>query len=476
MKCKVEKICGGCSLLKLKPSMQADKKKKDVEELVEKAHLKVRVGDVHMAKNDTHYRNKVIVGFAKDKGKVYSGLYAPHSHRVVKTENCIMQPKLVNEIINKITELVGSMKLELYNERTGTGLLRHVLIRWGHKTDEVMVVFVTSQKIFPSRKNMVRVLTSEFPQIKTIVQNINPRKTSIVLQDEAIVLYGDGMIHDELCGLDIAFSHNSFYQIHSEQCEVLYGLAKKMLDLKETDTVLDTYCGVGTIGLTMTDSCKKVMGVEVNPDAIENAKYNAKQNKIKNIEFVAMDSTEFMRQARKYHNHYDAIILDPPRAGTTKDFIECATALNPRKILYISCDPRTQVRDLNQFRKQGYVTNKLELVDLFPYTDHIETVAVLSRKSASKSFIPVSISPKDMGLSKEKDQPTYANIRDYVQKTHGMKVSSLYVAQMKAECGLETQADRSGDKKQPKCPPEKREAILDAFRHFGLIGKDETEK
>ena len=376
---------------------------------------------------------------------------------------------MVNEIINKITELVGSMKLELYNERTGTGLLRHVLIRWGHKTDEVMVVFVTSQKIFPSRKNMVRVLTSEFPQIKTIVQNINPRKTSIVLQDEAIVLYGDGMIHDELCGLDIAFSHNSFYQIHSEQCEVLYGLAKKMLDLKETDTVLDTYCGVGTIGLTMTDSCKKVMGVEVNPDAIENAKYNAKQNKIKNIEFVAMDSTEFMRQARKYHNHYDAIILDPPRAGTTKDFIECATALNPRKILYISCDPRTQVRDLNQFRKQGYVTNKLELVDLFPYTDHIETVAVLSRKSASKSFIPVSISPKDMGLSEEKDQPTYANIRDYVQKTHGMKVSSLYVAQMKAECGLETQADRSGDKKQPKCPPEKREAILDAFRHFGMI-------
>lgn len=476
MKCKVEKICGGCSLLKLKPSMQADKKKKDVEELVEKAHLKVRVGDVHMAKNDTHYRNKVIVGFAKDKGKVYSGLYAPHSHRVVKTENCIMQPKLVNEIINKITELVGSMKLELYNERTGTGLLRHVLIRWGHKTDEVMVVFVTSQKIFPSRKNMVRVLTSEFPQIKTIVQNINPRKTSIVLQDEAIVLYGNGMIHDELCGLDIAFSHNSFYQIHSEQCEVLYGLAKKMLDLKETDTVLDTYCGVGTIGLTMTDSCKKVMGVEVNPDAIENAKYNAKQNKIKNIEFVAMDSTEFMRQARKYHNHYDAIILDPPRAGTTKDFIECATALNPRKILYISCDPRTQVRDLNQFRKQGYVTNKLELVDLFPYTDHIETVAVLSRKSASKSFIPVSISPKDMGLSEEKDQPTYANIRDYVQKTHGMKVSTLYVAQMKAECGLETQADRSGDKKQPKCPPEKREAILDAFRHFGLIGEDGTEE
>lgn len=482
MKCKVEKICGGCSLLKLKPSMQADKKKKDVEELVEKAHLKVRVGDVHMAKNDTHYRNKVIVGFAKDKGKVYSGLYAPHSHRVVKTENCIMQPKLVNEIINKITELVGSMKLELYNERTGTGLLRHVLIRWGHKTDEVMVVFVTSQKIFPSRKNMVRVLTSEFPQIKTIVQNINPRKTSIVLQDEAIVLYGDGMIHDELCGLDIAFSHNSFYQIHSEQCEVLYGLAKKMLDLKETDTVLDTYCGVGTIGLTMTDSCKKVMGVEVNPDAIENAKYNAKQNKIKNIEFVAMDSTEFMRQARKYHNHYDAIILDPPRAGTTKDFIECATALNPRKILYISCDPRTQVRDLNQFRKQGYVTNKLELVDLFPYTDHIETVCLLSREKSVKRYVHVDVTPEELGMrgkSKNVKHPTYPQIREYVKEKHGLTVSSANIASVKDECGMEKQFSYKeagmAAKKRPNCPKKKRDAIVEAFVHFGMLSQSDAE-
>lgn len=459
--------------------MQADKKKKDVEALVEKAHLKVRVGDVHMAKNDTHYRNKVIVGFAKDKGKVYSGLYAPHSHRVVKTENCIMQPKLVNEIINKITELVGSMKLELYNERTGTGLLRHVLIRWGHKTDEVMVVFVTSQKMFPSRKNMVRVLTSEFPQIKTMVQNINPRKTSVVLQDEAIVLYGDGMIHDELCGLDIAFSHNSFYQIHSEQCEVLYGLAKKMLDLKETDTVLDTYCGVGTIGLTMTDSCKKVMGVEVNPDAIENAKYNAKQNKIKNIEFVAMDSTEFMRQARKYHNHYDAIILDPPRAGTTKDFIECATALNPRKILYISCDPRTQVRDLNQFRKQGYVTNKLELVDLFPYTDHIETVCLLTREKSVKSYAYVDITPSELAMGGKVKKPTYKQIQAYVLETHGLKVSPLYIANVKDEFGLEKQFsyEEAGmsAKKRPNCPPEKRAAIIDALIHFGMLDEDARE-
>ena len=381
MKCKVEKICGGCSLLKLKPNMQAIKKKEYVEGLVEKSHLKVRVGDVLMAKQDTHYRNKVIVGFAKEKGKVYSGLYASHSHRVVKTENCMMHPQLINEIINKITELVSSMKIELYNERTGTGLLRHVLIRWGHKTDEVMVAFVTSQKMFPSRKNMVKVLTQEFPQIKTIVQNINPRKTSIVLQDESMVLYGNGLITDELYNLKISFGHNSFYQIHSQQCEVLYALGKKMLDLKPTDTLLDTYCGVGTIGLSMSDACKKVVGVEVNRDAIENAKLNAKQNKISNIDFVAMDSTKFMEQAQKFHNHFDGIILDPPRAGTTERFIEATCSLNPRKILYISCDPRTQVRDLLKFKKCGYYTNKLELVDLFPYTDHVESVCVLEKKN-----------------------------------------------------------------------------------------------
>lgn len=361
--------------------MQAIKKKEYVEGLVEKSHLKVRVGDVLMAKQDTHYRNKVIVGFAKEKGKVYSGLYASHSHRVVKTENCMMHPQLINEIINKITELVSSMKIELYNERTGTGLLRHVLIRWGHKTDEVMVVFVTSQKMFPSRKNMVKVLTQEFPQIKTIVQNINPRKTSIVLQDESMVLYGNGLITDELYNLKISFGHNSFYQIHSQQCEVLYALGKKMLDLKPTDTLLDTYCGVGTIGLSMSDACKKVVGVEVNRDAIENAKLNAKQNKISNIDFVAMDSTKFMEQAQKFHNHFDGIILDPPRAGTTERFIEATCSLNPRKILYISCDPRTQVRDLLKFKKCGYYTNKLELVDLFPYTDHVESVCVLEKKN-----------------------------------------------------------------------------------------------
>lgn len=456
--------------------MNLKQKQAMVEELVNKNHLPIEVGSIHSAALDKHYRNKVIVAFAKHKGVVYAGQYAPHSHRVIKDGGRSLQPKIINDIIDTITELVQSMKIYLYNEQTGTGVLRHVLIRWGHATNEVMVVFVTGTNIFPSRKNMIHALRNKHPEIKTILQEVNGRKTSVVMENKPMVLYGNGTIDDILCGKKITIPATAFYQIHAQQCEVLYGLAKEKLQLTGKETILDTYCGLGTIGLSLADACKSVMGVEINKEAIHYAKINAKQNHMKNMQFVDMDATAFMMEAKRYHHPYDVIILDPPRAGTTQQFIYASTSLAPQKILYISCDPRTLVRDLKQFRRAGYVTDRLDLVDMFPRTEHVETVAVLSRKSASKSFIPVSISPKDMGLSEEKEQPTYANIRDYVQKTHGMKVSSLYVAQMKAECGLETQADRSGDKKQPKCPPEKREAILDAFRHFGLIGEDGTEE
>lgn len=380
MKCNVAKLCGGCAYLNKNMHEQAKLKKEQVEALVEKNHLKVKVGDVHCAKHATHYRNKAIVGFAKNKGQVYSGLYASKSHRVISCQNCLMHPDIVNQIIGRITELVQSMKIELYNENKRTGLLRHVLIRYGHKTNEVMIVFVTSKAMFPSRRNLVNALVSEFKEIKTIIQNINPRNTSIVQQDESLILYGDGYITDELCDLKISFSNSSFYQIHSEQCEVLYGLAKKMCDLKSTDTVLDTYCGVGTIGLSMAHSCKSVTGVEVNEEAIINAKRNAKQNHIRNTKFIAMDSTRYMKEAAKFHNHYDVIILDPPRSGTTKEFIQAACSLFPKKILYISCDPKTLTRDLNGFRREGYVTNKIELVDMFPYTEHVECVCLLSKR------------------------------------------------------------------------------------------------
>lgn len=380
MKCKVSKLCGGCSLLSVPYEQQAKLKREHVVDLVRESGLPLQVGEPHMALQSIAYRNKVIVGFGRDPNtkKIYSGLYAAGSHRVINTKGCRMHPDLVNQIINEITELADSMKLLVYNPKTGTGLLRHVLIRYAKNTDEVMVVFVTARPEFPSRRNMVNALRAKFPQIKTILQNVNPRDTSVVLENDTQVLYGDGTITDILCGLKITFTASSFYQIHHDQCQELYSLARTMLDLKPDQTVLDTYCGVGTIGLVMAEDCKQVTGVEINKEAVQNAIYNARQNGISNIRFVAMDSTQFMKEARKVRMHYDAIILDPPRAGTTHIFIESACSLNPEKILYISCDPRTQIRDLKLFKRYGYNGKKIELVDMFPNTDALESIILLT--------------------------------------------------------------------------------------------------
>lgn len=379
MKCPVGKLCGGCEYLPIEYAKQGALKHQAVCDLLEQNKLHLNVNPVHMAKSPVSYRNKVIYGFAKDRNKkVYSGLYVPKSHRVINSKGCKMQPRIVNEILDEITTLVDSMKIQLYSPKTGTGLLRHVMIRYAKATDQVMVVFVTAAREFPSRKNLVNALRQKFPQIKTIVQNVNSRDTSIVMQDQTLLLYGDGKITDELCGMKISFDSSSFYQIHHDQCEVLYNLAKEMLDLKPTDEVLDTYCGVGTIGLSLADTCKQVTGVEINKQAIENARFNAKQNHIKNIRFLAMDSTRFMQEAARNHKPYNAIILDPPRAGTSMEFIKSACSLKPEKILYISCDPKTQARDLRQFAQNGYRGQVMELVDMFPYTKHVESLVLLT--------------------------------------------------------------------------------------------------
>lgn len=417
MKCPVGKLCGGCEYLSIDYAKQGAIKQQEVQELVDQNKLHLKVMPPHMAKRLVGYRNKVIYGFAKDRNKkVYSGLYVPKSHRVINSKECKMQPRLVNEILDEITALVDSMKIQLYSPKTGTGLLRHVMIRYAKATDEVMVVFVTSERDFPSRKNLVNALRKKFPQIKTIVQNVNSRDTSIVMQDQTLLLYGDGKITDELCGLKITFDSSSFYQIHHDQCEELYTLAKEMLNLKPTDEVLDTYCGVGTIGLTLANSCKQVTGVEINKQAVESARYNAKQNNIKNIRFIGMDSTRFMQDAARNHKSYNAIILDPPRAGTSMEFIKFACSLKPDKILYISCDPKTQARDLRQFAQNGYRGKVMELVDMFPYTKHVESIVLLTpAKGKPKTF-------EKKGPSKDVQKPK-KNLNPYEKALLELKQS-----------------------------------------------------
>lgn len=492
--CPMARKCGGCQIQEMKYPAQLAFKEAKVRGNLE------RIGEVPTELLDQimhpavgmdgegmqpfRYRNKAQFPIGTDKdGRVIAGFYAGRTHSIIENTDCALGVEVNEEILNCILDFMEEFKIPAYDEVKHKGLVRHVLLRYGFKTDEIMVCLVINGKTIPHCHDLVGRLR-QIPGMTSITLSTNTAKTNVIMGDTIRLLWGQEFITDYIGEIKYQISPLSFYQVNPVQTEKLYGLALDYAGLTGNEAVWDLYCGIGTISLFLAKKAKQVYGVEIVPQAIDDAKNNAKINDITNAEFYVGKAEEvlpeYYKEYEKTHNgetaHADVIVVDPPRKGCEESLLQTIVDMQPEKVVYVSCDSATLARDVKFLRANGYELKDVTPVDQFPHTVHVETVALLSRKSASKSFIPVSISPKDMGLSEEKDQPTYANIRDYVQKTHGMKVSSLYVAQMKAECGLETQADRSGDKKQPKCPPEKREAILDAFRHFGLIGKDETEK
>lgn len=494
--CSIMKACGGCTALNRPYKKQLAAKQAAMEELFASLcerediavdpirGMGVTLGDPGKYPAPRGFRHKAATPFAPGKeGAVRCGFFERGTHKIVAVPECPVEAPGARQILNGIAREAERLHIPAFNEDKHLGLLRYAVVRCGWRTDQVMVTLVTAQRDLPHAQEFFEAVAALDPHIVTVAQNINGRPGNAILGEETRIVYGAECMRDQLLGCEFDISPTAFYQTNPQQTELLYQLAIDGMDLQQGDILMDAYCGSGTIGLCAAKDAQDrgvgimLLGVERNPAGIADARRNAELNGLtRSAWFMADDATDYILDAADNNERVDVLSIDPPRAGSTPEFLEAACALKPRRITYISCNPVTQERDLHQLLDGGYRLLKITPVDMFPHTDHTETVAVLSRKSASKSFIPVSISPKDMGLSEEKDQPTYANIRDYVQKTHGMKVSSLYVAQMKAECGLETQADRSGDKKQPKCPPEKREAILDAFRHFGLIGEDEAEK
>ena len=494
--CSIMKACGGCTALNRPYKKQLAAKQAAMEELFaalcEREGISVdpirgmgvTLGDPGKYPAPRGFRHKAATPFAPGKeGAVRCGFFERGTHKIVAVPECPVEAPGARQILNGIAREAERLHIPAFNEDKHLGLLRYAVVRCGWRTDQVMVTLVTAQRDLPHAQEFFEAVAALDPHIVTVAQNINGRPGNAILGEETRIVYGAECMRDQLLGCEFDISPTAFYQTNPQQTELLYQLAIDGMDLHQGDVLMDAYCGSGTIGLcAVKDAQKKgigimLLGVERNPAGIADARRNAELNGLtRSAWFMADDATDCILDAADNNERVDVLSIDPPRAGSTPEFLEAACALKPRRITYISCNPVTQERDLHQLLDGGYCLLKITPVDMFPHTDHTETVAVLSRKSVSKSFIPVSISPKDMGLSEEKEQPTYANICDYVQKTHGMKVSSLYVAQVKAECGLETQADRSGDKKQPKCPPEKREAILDAFRHFGLMGEDETEK
>ena len=384
-----------------------------------------------------------------------------------------MENGKAGEIIGSVRELAKSFKIKAYDEDSGYGLLRHVLVRVGHATGEIMVVLVLGSPILPSKKNFIRELCKLHPEITTILINVNNKKTSMVLGDREQVIYGKGYIEDVLCGKRFKISAKSFYQVNAVQTETLYRKAAQYAKLTGKETVVDAYCGIGTIGLSVAERAKKVIGVELNKDAVRDAVVNAKSNGAKNVDFYQNDAGRFLTQMAEAGEKVDVVFMDPPRSGSKKEFLDALIRISPKRIVYISCEPETLARDLQYLTKNsGYRMEEATPVDMFPFTEGIESIVLLS-KLHTKQNIEVELEMSEMDLTAAESKATYEEIKDYVLEHTGLKVSSLYIAQVKQKCGIIERANynlpKSEKSRQPKCSLEKELLIEDALRHFKMI-------
>ena len=476
-----EKKCGGCPLLALPYREQLAKKQARLQELLGGfAPVKAVQG---MAE-PLHYRNKAIASFATQRGKLVCGLYAEGTHRVLPGADCLLQEEILNKTLAAVLDAARACRWTAYDEDRGTGFLRHIVLR-SSCSGKVLVTLVTPGPDLPGSKNFCTALRKKAPWVVSIVQNINPTRSSAVLGSREKTLYGPGFVLDTLCGTQFAISSRSFYQVNRTQTEVLYKKALELAKLTGRETVIDAYCGIGTIGLCAAPLAKQVIGVERNPAAVKDAAANARRNKIANARFVCADATEWMVAAAGEGLHPDVVFLDPPRAGSTPECIAAVNKMKPRRVVYVSCDPETLARDVAAFTRLGWRAAKFCPVDLFPQTKHVETVVLLSHKKADSYIhidvefgegegkIPVDSIAKRAEAYKPKEKVTYKMIKEYIEAKYGFKVHTAYIAEVKRDLGLPMYDAPNAveELKQPrKHPtPEKVEAIKDALRYFAVI-------
>ncbi|MCI9516792.1 MAG: 23S rRNA (uracil(1939)-C(5))-methyltransferase RlmD [Lachnospiraceae bacterium] len=377
-RCPVYKKCGGCDFQGVPYEEQLKIKETQVRQLLAPF---CKVHPIAGMKNPYHYRNKVHAVFSHDKkGNAVSGVYQKGTHIVVPVERCMIEDEKADEIIGSIRGLLKSFKIRTYDEDTGYGLLRHVLVRRGFASGEILVVLVTASPVFPSKNNFVKALRKLHPEITTIVQNVNGRGTSMVLGNQEKTLYGKGYIEDILCGYTFRISPKSFYQVNPAQTEILYKKAIKLAGLTGKELVLDAYCGIGTIGLIASRGAGQVIGVELNRDAVRDAVANAKRNQVKNVRFYCADAGKFMVDMAADGVKADVVFMDPPRSGSDVTFLDCLAKMAPKRVVYISCEPESLARDLKYLKKKGYQAEGAWPVDMFGWTGCVETVVMLSRK------------------------------------------------------------------------------------------------
>ncbi len=377
--CPYMKKCGGCQLQGVPYAQQLKDKEKQVKDLIGPY---CRVFPITGMETPYHYRNKVHAVLDHRKGNVISGIYEERSHQVVPVDSCQIEDEKADAIIVTIRELLQSFRLKVYDEDNGFGLFRHILIRVGKTSGQIMVVLVMVSPIFPSKNNFIKALRQKHPEITTIVQNINDQDTSMVLGEREKVLYGKGYITDTLCGKTFRISSRSFYQINPVQTEKLYQKAIHLAGLTGKERIVDAYCGIGTIGLIAADRVKEVIGIELNEDAIRDAIRNAHANKITNAQFYCEDAGKFMEEMADSGETADVVFMDPPRSGSDERFLSSVVKLSPKQIVYISCNPETMARDLAYLTGNGYRAITAWPFDMFPHTSHTEVVACLKRVQA----------------------------------------------------------------------------------------------
>ena len=377
--CPYSKKCGGCSFTGEAYERTLERKRKDVERLLKPFGC---LSGIHGMDDPLYYRNKVhrVCSYERigKREQHVSGIYAAGTHRIVPVKTCLIEDRRAQEVIKDILALAASFRIRSYNEDSGVGLLRHILVRTARATGEMLVVLVLTNSVLPGKKHFIGALVKAHPEITTSVINVKNRRTSMILGERESVAYGRGYIEDVLCGKRFRISASSFYQVNPVQTEYLYKTAIRYAELSGKETVIDAYCGIGTIGLAVSDKAARVIGVESNRQAVKDASANVKLNQAKNVEVICEDASEFLIKTAAGKGHADVIIMDPPRSGSDEGFLSAATAVRPEKVVYISCNPETLARDLKYLTRNGYHMEKAEAVDMFPWTSHVETVVLLT--------------------------------------------------------------------------------------------------
>lgn len=485
-RCAFARRCGGCQIQEMSYDRQLAFKEQKVRGNLERIggfSPEFIDGIMDPAAGMGHpfgYRNKAQFPFGTDKeGNPVVGFYAGRTHDIIANTDCALGVPVNQEILEIILKFMKENSIPAYNEKTGQGLVRHALIRYSFSTKEIMVCLVINGTRIPHAEKLIGALT-ELPGMTSITISANTRRDNVIMGNTCVVLWGQGYITDYIGDIKYQISPLSFYQVNPVQTETLYSLALEYAELNGSETVWDLYCGIGTISLFLAKQAEKVYGVEIIPQAIEDARTNVKINGIGNAEFFVGKAEEVLpayydRYAQEHNGETaraDVIVVDPPRKGCDAALLDTIVRMEPEKVVYVSCDPATLARDLKILCENGYELKKIRAVDMFPMTVHVETVVLLSKLN-TKQHIEVELNLDELDLTAAESKATYEEIKEYVLEHTGLKVSHLYIAQVKQKYGIIERENynkpKSENSRQPKCPLEKEAAITEALKHFGMI-------